>query len=776
MPFALSPSNQQKNHSATTMIFLALLLLIGSTSTNAFTGVAITASAHSSANSRQLLGRAPAARPAMPSTPSPSALVIPPDCIFVPLGRVGKANWKVVNLAAGLRCINSIKVSYINAVSHVLSLSDVFQEYYVFVDIAKDPGATPQANLFNLSVFSEKVDLVSGLRALADSWPTARPVGVADVQLQVNQLFNRLRDNHVLYMGLGVEGTPGTSFGGVLDQYSFGLWDSQAKSVLGWFDIVTNVSNKSVVGKVGYGATPKGDLDVQERVIKTVNGSSLLDWIVQTYAQNPAFPLKRKSVGARVNSLIQNGLFYKLSALGDVGPLSQQVYDVEWADGGKTQWSWVVLFPDSDKVYNISALTNLVNQAGMPYQAFTSGTRAYTRLTSQTAPTAKRELRAPWAAPLPAKSKDPWVQTICCDSDGELVGEYTVRPNQPAVLKLKSFDYDAAVYAKAWSGLVKKATAANVTNLILDLTGNSGGFIQNGIYAAKGLYPSIRPNPFDRIIGPAAQYLISNALDLTSINATMTKLLTKPAWLKARTAQINANSTDLQDLNSRTQGSLKFVQTLLGQTSLLQSMGGCLDALDCRFVWALVADFAANLKTISQQAVDSPSGLTPPVLRTIIDTLLGLMYAINPYTIQGGTTPYLKPLYQYRGGVNTPYTQKFFSADNKTLKGLDPLPPTHPFKKIIAVTDGLCDSTCDQFTRAAWFYSLVHSEAPTFRYATFGGTGKPEDISATSAAGGNVADADYMTQGWAYNTLLNTATRWTGESQGPVTWIERGDR
>ena len=44
---------------------------------------------------------------------------------------------------------------------------------------------------------------------------------------------------------------------------------------------------------------------------------------------------------------------------------------------------------------------------------------------------------------------------------------------------------------------------------------------------------------------------------------------------------------------------------------------------------------------------------------------------------------------------------------------------------------GYCGSTCAQMTTMSYLYSVNNPAAPSFRFATFGGTGKPEDISVT---------------------------------------------
>lgn len=129
---------------------------------------------------------------------------------------------------------------------------------------------------------------------------------------------------------------------------------------------------------------------------------------------------------------------------------------------------------------------------------------------------------------------------------------------------------------------------------------------------------------------------------------------------------------------------------------------------------------------------------------------------------------------------------------------------TAPFRKILAVSDGYCGSTCDTFSRTAWFYSRRNPTAPVFKFLTFGeawlrrpvvvgdargwehvgrppplkqgcvcasrgpggtsalpqatllapgvagGTGNQRDSSPTAYPGGNVNSNDFLTASWAY--------------------------
>ena len=57
-----------------------------------------------------------------------------------------------------------------------------------------------------------------------------------------------------------------------------------------------------------------------------------------------------------------------------------------------------------------------------------------------------------------------------------------------------------------------------------------------------------------------------------------------------------------------------------------------------------------------------------------------------------------------------------FEQDQVTTESL--AWPDHPFRQILAVTDGTCGSTCAHITINSYLYSLVHPEATVIRYVS----------------------------------------------------------
>lgn len=721
------------------------------------------------------------------------------DCAFQSVGE--NSLYYAMDLQPGLDCINQVKVAYAAAILHVTSLADVFQEFYVYVDIAKDPLASPQSIPFNFSVFPEKIDLVGGLRELARSWHKNQSLGLVDVVLPVNELFNRLRDAHVWSTGIGRDGSPGAEFGNVLQQFKVALRDTHTNDLVWTLEVSPSAKGKPT-GTVSYSTYSIGANATNATVheVRSIDGKPFLSWLTTTFATNPAFPLPYKSVGSRINRLLDafaSGASFSLSRLGNISSVANKTYKVKFTDGSISEWKWVLATWNANITSELPQVVKVINTPGPPYQALVKAYEQYMKLSNpMPTPTSSRRRQL----------LDSNVHSICCNSNGDPVGEYWVQPGEYAVWKLESFDFYPEVYVEAWRHLVNMSKEGGVTNLLLDVTSNGGGIVQTAWYGDKALYPGIAPNKVDSILGPAAQYLIANGLDIYEQNQSTMSFVSNSTWVDMHIAALNNNRTAIQNLVKESFDILQFMSTVFNESSRNQFLQGCgFDLLDCRVVWNYMDQATTEIREDVLAIASNGSALTVPMFKDIVKILLESLRLVTPFGPAGydplqalvtsdglpGLTP-MAPVYHVRGGINGTYTptweptndaryQSFLALRAKEFginaSGLDPknvlwdagVPgfeaPIHPFKKIIAVGNGMCGSSCDQFTRTAWLYSLTHPEAATFRFVTFGGTGKKEDISPTEFGAGNVINNDYVTQGLAYFALSSILALWTGQDK-----------
>lgn len=731
--------------------------------------------------------------------------------------------YHVTDLHNGLLCLNSIKIGYENAWDHVISLANIFQEYYVYSDIAKNPLASIYSSPWNFTVFSEKVELINELQVVANSWPQNQSVGLLDVALPVTELFIRLRDNHVTYYGANANNMEGSYFGDILSKFSLWLRDTKDDLFVTSLEVLPGTKGREALCYT----QDLADM-IKQQVVKSIDGLPFVTWVTKTFAEDPAFPLMYKPLGSRVNSALirlhdytYGGHYYSMSSIGNVNRLANKTYHVKFVDGNSTTWKWVILNTGLNiSNRDLAGLTQDANVPGFAWQALARASELYFNLTRPT-PTNSSEGRHRSMLGLSnvtgsAAGSNVTVYPIF---EGDTpVGEYWVKPKEYAVMKLTTMGLSPMELMEAWKDLVSKSTG--VTNLILDLTDNGGGDVATSYIWAQSLYPGVEPNLYDRNIGPAARYLISSGLEFTALNATVSQLLDNQTYMEQRVAELNNNRTEFQALVDDTNAVLAFIYELYNQSSLLQDLNGCDAIFDCRDVWAQLDDKTIDVRTAMNDIAATGSAVTTQLLSDVLESILEAANYINPYIVDvdrikapdGSVNSYLDYVYHQRGGVNNTYTNTFQIADEVAYKremylreqdelfessngtagldlsdiGLDiptidwnayqppekwTPPSSHPFKKILAVGNGLCGSACDQFSRTSWFYSLAHPEAPVFRYATYGGNGNRDDLSGTVFCGGNVIYTDYVSQSWAYYGLVSLVADWTDNK----TLIQHGD-
>jgi len=688
------------------------------------------------------------------------------------------SHFSFVDIASALKCLNSIEINYDLAWGHAISLSNIFQEFYVFSRIAIDPKNSTESNPYGIKIWDGKVNLVQGLRDLADSWPEDQPIGLAEVALPINTLFNKLFDAHVSYPGSG-----GRIFGDALNDCWLVLHDVENDGM------VFQVSVKAQ-GKAGVAAEiTLSDFDMVNmttKFAKSINGKPVMEWVVSTIAQSPIFSIPYKSIGARVNQFLGVPMGWNLMAVGDLTPLVGKQYKVQYEDGSTGLWTWAVQFPvggwSAEQVKN---LTEDANTPGIPFSALVKGLDVLVNVTvpddwqtsrrramreeSSRLPRLLQPAHDPSSSQLAARRMAQQTMNVSYIFQGtSKVGQYYIASTGRAgyaVWKLTSFDWhNWDQYEAAWRDFVSKAQAAGVKRLIFDVVGNGGGTVPMGYGAALSLFPTMdHPeellNKYERISGPASRYWIDKAVPaVTSIG----ELLGNTTWVEARAQELAANITEFKILMNLTAGMNMAISTMLNATSA--DLGFCYGAPreNCTIEWVSalvgVSDVLQNLQPLLLNGT-APSD---DQLLELFAALFAGVKLMDPFfAFEDVPFGYKDPVYHLRGGVNSTYTRPFPMASFPFNTSTHRL-PAHPFNKIIALSDGGCGSTCDTFSRTAWFHSLSNPKAPTFRYVTFGGTGKRGDISGTSFPGGNVNDQDFVTQSWGVYGLSYTMARWSG--------------
>jgi hypothetical protein len=280
-----------------------------------------------------------------PSFPPPPAIVDPQACnvtnkgpdypghAFAPIPGSGVI---ARDIKFAMNCFNSIRINRTLAVEHVSALAAYYKEYYIFHDIAKNPGdptATPFSPFpsgLNASVFAGKEDLESDFQALIQSFdPSFDTVGLGSLYFGINRIVAGLRDAHV------TNGLPG-SFGGLLDEGE------------AYFAFVQVINGSPVFPTLTMNRDGHVFDYVANKTIATINGTSLVNFSANIFTSK-SYASAFKSLGAVLNRFLKQtltaspsfGFRFKLVELSNPLDFFNKTYLIKY-----TGWFW----PDSSSL------------------------------------------------------------------------------------------------------------------------------------------------------------------------------------------------------------------------------------------------------------------------------------------------------------------------------------------------------------------------------------------------------------------------------------------
>ncbi|KAG1671303.1 hypothetical protein FOA52_010875 [Chlamydomonas sp. UWO 241] len=271
----------------------------------------------------------------------------------------------IKDLTRTVACLRAITVPYDLAVQTATSLAKFWEENYVLNNMAKDPLATPHtSNLVHINPYTKGVDIPAKLNAMAAAWPVDQPVPFYDVSLKLVGFFSELRDGHVFPFKFDpvVNSKPGAItyvfpfkydpvVNRVLKTISLYLIDRNTAKFFGEHSpaIVQAAGGLEpgllMTSSTGPNGTP------MTRLVRSIEGLSWVEWCrSQVTGQLPfGYEVTMKNIGIRVNYLMStlvthSGLTPFLgfsNGLGDIVPLADKLFNVEFTDGTTTVWQWV---------------------------------------------------------------------------------------------------------------------------------------------------------------------------------------------------------------------------------------------------------------------------------------------------------------------------------------------------------------------------------------------------------------------------------------------------
>uniref|UniRef100_A0A6U2FQ29 Tail specific protease domain-containing protein n=1 Tax=Chlamydomonas euryale TaxID=1486919 RepID=A0A6U2FQ29_9CHLO len=373
-----------------------------------------------------------------------------------------------------------------------------------------------------------------------------------------------------------------------------------------------------------------------------------------------------------------------------------------------------------------------------------------------------------------------------------------------AVWKLANFNFDCNIYISNWMKMVAAAKAEGVDRLLYDVSGNGGGDVTTGYAAAALIYPELASrfapakNEYDIKVGPAGEYMIDNGLLPTSTTGAVPDaiaLASNETYLAERVAQIKADPSILQKSSDYIDAMFTMFQSgILDQVKCSEHLanGTVRENVFCKDAFQATFD---ELQVLLAPYIENPSSIDVNAVGLVLDGYLRLMQTFNPlYTVYpfGPNREYgnifAEPVERTHGGIMSRYSQPFFYPDEcssgvgegladpggflsaaqldafAAAAGL-PTPYTAPFKTVLAVTNGVCGSTCSTWYLTARLHSMANPDAPIFRSMSYGGNGKVQNIQPCSFMGGFLADdvGSVNSKQWAYWATLTAAATFLGD-------------
>jgi len=715
-----------------------------------------------------------------------------------------------LSLSEGHACLKEV-TSAVGAVNQSLhAIADFYEQFYAFRYLCIDPAASDQRQdpPFDFGVYGTdrgggaspeeaKVNLIQELRTLAASLPPSP--GINEWFLPANTIFSRLRDAHVDWRNGGSKADT------VLNQFVFILQDDITLR-----PVQIEVSSTSAVAIDG---SADARFVSAGKEIETINGLPAMEWFRVQLLENPAFNYAYKSLGARANRMLKSGrvgFAWLGSHMGDVSSL-QPSAQVHFKDGQTTTWTWTWLLltrslrscPKHDANCIINLLKGPLKDAGSLHQSAVEafgqlheahqhelvdvaplppdevmlerlkedeglrsllripeeqipGTQAHTRTMQQTRPStaAQEEFPRRW---LP----DPALSPL-----GSTYGYYQLQRQESGeifvVLKLSRFYLSEDEYPNLgqiqtqfmdlWKEMVSAAETHHTSKLLVDLSGNPGGFVDFAYLFVRALHPmlpfSAVCNEYDRPVGSLFEAW-------RQVNTTPLALFlntTKQAQKRMDNLTPEKQEHLIKILHAVTKACISMDVLSYDDYMLIQS---AIDTLDMGEMDAFTLQETVQVLSESAASFGNPFTLY-----------------LTAFSSKGNAfDPFRKLRTVRRGGRGALLTEKFRVEDCVsvyTKEFVDALQDVeNPFSDILFLSDGLCGSSCDTASRTAYMLSkqLEHGlltpvgNFPKIRFLTYGGLGGSAEearrtLSATAYPGGNVMSS---AMGLLYNPVFSAA-------------------
>jgi hypothetical protein len=497
-------------------------------------------------------------------------------------------------------------------------------------------------------------------------------------------------------------------------------------------------------------------------IVKSIDGQDPMQWLLHNIVEVSTFALPYKSVGARMNALLQRAqkaLLFGFSELGDLSGLQTEPIPVTYANEHGTSlktsnWQWQVYITTegtgcgadgsclqrtlSDMLTSASASGSYASQLDSAMQFLQQDLGKELLNVSNFSGVmvedmGKQPLRRLFADgamdSVTAASNVSAMHWIIEPVNGsDTYGYWAIQEDSAGrkyvVLKLTSFMLckayghvippeldlctgDAAeiavrdLFDESWAALVKEASAQNVTRLLVDWVGNGGGDVDLAWDFVRWMMPEVS---FPEIMGENDRPMGDAFEKYREMNLLPLIMFGEiEAWKNDRAQQVRSDPDRLQNL---TVNILKLLQVAKD-----------LDLLD-----------EAELEDTAQL-------IRSGQIKATFDHLSNQIRHLDPFRTNLEFDAYQYPQKVQRGRQFKTFTAKYvvYPLSNRSHR--------NPFTDTLFLSDGLCGSSC--YIAAGTSYVLARKYRKSIRMISFGGVGGSTEyarktLSATSFPGGNV--------------------------------------
>ncbi|CAB9525257.1 expressed unknown protein [Seminavis robusta] len=674
------------------------------------------------------------------------------------------------------KCMETLPLDVNNTIDHIYNLDGIFSQFHCFYNLAKDPkNSTPMSYQPELGYTiyegegQGQVDIAKRMSDLILDIQTNKAANITTFWT-MNAIFQDLRDGHV-----SVPPVSGEAFvtwflrvfptrnlnGTILSKPEFSLKENGEMALkIIWMDTATETETESVVA--------------------TINGTTVADF-VKTLANSRSVQFNWQNLGARVNSLVKSASnagfqHYLFPLMFNTRPTEalSDTFEVTYTDGTEETFRTGVFSPgmaslmgvneENSDVYelkNRSLVENVINSPGQAYQYYSQArgqivdsiNRAIDpasdaveiskKSSMDGAPTLKSVksgtslVKAKSVADNDKNSIDfdhTWYNNRTEIVDGapqtiqEHMAGYKIEKDY-AILKIGTWLMDPMVFrAEVWSNLTAAAKENGITKLMIDISGNGGGYGVNAASLAVSMFPNVEyswfVNNLDQTLNEPMQDYVTVVMPLINQFENMTE-----SWSDEQVSKV------INDLSEDQLTSLATTAKSLENFCELNNDAFCVGQY-CEFSCRQLEQLAREVQNFLKYP-------TPPAFMDVWNSVFTVARELSAWTttLAGTIRQYYgldsTPEPVVRGGVAYNVTQRssLLTYNDYNEAALKALQAQHSFDEYIIVSDGNAASASSIFASSVeqiWKNREQSGATSSVVTVGYGGTGDQSDMAIAS--------------------------------------------